>query len=383
MQTIIEQFIFDEEEAAITSSDDMDVSGWVQDCVKLQPEDTLLANVVKSTMAAHASAENAESGAGACSECARDPYARKLQLLKGLAVRLQEELGGSFLVILRDTCTATGAAAPGGCHTCALPCHGTDAASIFKRPRNAFLVLHRVGSKASLSTAGTAEPEPGNDASALVVDPFFREAFAITPGTPSYAKVLAALPEVFVGTFVELQRIVRAAAGQVSRSFQEQGMPTPPWRRYDSMMARWIPPAYADMPAAVAAAPLPPASHVDAAGGRQGATGEGGPLERLAPALCGIGSTIRGARTAAAELRRTRSLKQEAAGGAPPTPAALPPRRQRSADYALTAAAAVRWCHRAPGEVAACLEPLVVVRGFCVEHGAGGAPRHASVAMVA
>eukprot|EP00879_Flechtneria_rotunda_P015707 GHRR01016429.1.p1 GENE.GHRR01016429.1~~GHRR01016429.1.p1 ORF type:complete len:370 (+),score=117.36 GHRR01016429.1:1124-2233(+) len=90
--------------------------------------------------------------------------------------------------------------------------------------------------------------------SVVIVDPAFREQFAITHPTQRYAAVLAALPSVFVGTAANIQPLVDLLCSEMSLAFQQTGSVIPPWRQTRSMVSKWLPRRSIDLPATVAAA---------------------------------------------------------------------------------------------------------------------------------
>lgn len=101
-------------------------------------------------------------------------------------------------------------------------------------------------------------PLPG-----IIVDPSFRDCFRIAPATPGYQRLVAALPEAFVGDACALRRLVALITAQASRSYEFQGLTPPPWRRYSAMIARWLPPRgsgaagrYRDTPVSPPSSPL-------------------------------------------------------------------------------------------------------------------------------
>ena len=76
----------------------------------------------------------------------------------------------------------------------------------------------------------------------LILEPRFRESFAIASPTPQFAEVLAAVPEEFVGSARRLTAIVEVVCEQIRLSFQAQGLPVPPWRQPSALASKWFPP---------------------------------------------------------------------------------------------------------------------------------------------
>ena len=85
----------------------------------------------------------------------------------------------------------------------------------------------------------------------IVVDPLFGQLFKLGKPSPRYHAFHAAcVPETFVGTLNMMLTLVKAAAGAVLLSFAEADMPLPPWRRANSLMSRWLPRDFVDVPCA-------------------------------------------------------------------------------------------------------------------------------------
>lgn len=53
----------------------------------------------------------------------------------------------------------------------------------------------------------------------IIVDPFFTDAFIQQPATPTYSQLLSQLPRAFVGTEVELRRVVALLTQQSMRAY--------------------------------------------------------------------------------------------------------------------------------------------------------------------
>lgn len=75
----------------------------------------------------------------------------------------------------------------------------------------------------------------------LIVDPAFRQQFEIARASERYQVVLRALPNTFVGRLSDLKKIVGLIVSEIKRSFEEEQMSTPPWRRQEAFMSKWTP----------------------------------------------------------------------------------------------------------------------------------------------
>ncbi|PNW71197.1 hypothetical protein CHLRE_16g693819v5 [Chlamydomonas reinhardtii] len=106
----------------------------------------------------------------------------------------------------------------------------------------------------------------GEEAAEFIVEPRFREHFYIPHPTDEYTEMLAAAPDVFVGTSARLVPIVQLLCALMASSFERQGLTLPPWRRTGSMLSKWLPNRSRDTPAGgggpFARASAPPAAHV-------------------------------------------------------------------------------------------------------------------------
>ncbi|KAL4437226.1 hypothetical protein ABPG75_004365 [Micractinium tetrahymenae] len=90
-----------------------------------------------------------------------------------------------------------------------------------------------------------------------LVDPRFREQFAIAQPTPTYDRLLKAAPVEFVGTPLRLQALVESLCSEMAEAFLSQGLMLPPWRKFHALLSKWFDPE--EMP--VSAAPPPPPAH--------------------------------------------------------------------------------------------------------------------------
>lgn len=77
--------------------------------------------------------------------------------------------------------------------------------------------------------------------STLIVDPLFREQFAIPQPTATYEALLELIPQEFVGTASRLIPLVQCLCAEMVASFEFKGLTLPPWRRAQSMLSKWLP----------------------------------------------------------------------------------------------------------------------------------------------
>jgi uncharacterized protein (TIGR01615 family) len=82
----------------------------------------------------------------------------------------------------------------------------TSAGSCFRNLRHEFLYVSRVSSSSI---------PPQHDHDELLVDPCFREQFAIPQPTAAFRTLLSAVPDVFVGTVLRLQPVVDLLCAEV------------------------------------------------------------------------------------------------------------------------------------------------------------------------
>lgn len=82
---------------------------------------------------------------------------------------------------------------------------------------------------------------PQEPLSLLVVDAAFRDAVAVVAPPPRLAKVLDALPQVFVGRAAALDSAVRLVAAETRLALEAEGRPIPPWRSARALLSKWMP----------------------------------------------------------------------------------------------------------------------------------------------
>lgn len=80
-----------------------------------------------------------------------------------------------------------------------------------------------------------------DDECEYIVDTNFREHFRIPHPTTTYAALLNAIPEEFVGTAAKLQPLVQLITQQMTQAFTKQGLTCPPWRQAKSVLSKWLP----------------------------------------------------------------------------------------------------------------------------------------------
>lgn len=76
----------------------------------------------------------------------------------------------------------------------------------------------------------------------LIIDIDFRSEFEIARSTKAYKLILQVLPIIFVGKADRLQRIVCIVSEAAKQSLKKKGMPCPPWRKAEYVMAKWLSP---------------------------------------------------------------------------------------------------------------------------------------------
>ncbi|KAF6263128.1 hypothetical protein COO60DRAFT_1491914 [Scenedesmus sp. NREL 46B-D3] len=118
----------------------------------------------------------------------------------------------------------------------------------------------------------------------IVVDPTFRDQFAIAHPSARYAAVLDSLPAVFVGHAGRIPQLVELLCAEMSLAFQAAGIVLPPWRHTRSMLSKWQPRRSIELPAAAAEAAALCAAAQPAGSSRQ-------QQARSAPAAAGAASS--------------------------------------------------------------------------------------------
>ncbi|CAD7696270.1 unnamed protein product [Ostreobium quekettii] len=81
-------------------------------------------------------------------------------------------------------------------------------------------------------------------AGSLIVEPAFRDQFAITNPTVQYERLLEVVPEWFVGWEDDLMAALELVCAEMRVAFRATDRPVPPWRRKKSMESKWQPKVY-------------------------------------------------------------------------------------------------------------------------------------------
>lgn len=111
--------------------------------------------------------------------------------------------------------------------------------SCLQNLRHRFIVC--LGWRSSVDGEPEYLPEP------LVVEPRFREQFAIAHPTTQYQELLQVVPPCFVGSVKNLEAMVKLICEQMVISYKMQGLPVPPWRTRQALLSKWSPHALAEL----------------------------------------------------------------------------------------------------------------------------------------
>ncbi|WPT11901.1 hypothetical protein PSENEW3n2_00005400 [Picochlorum sp. SENEW3] len=74
-----------------------------------------------------------------------------------------------------------------------------------------------------------------------IVEPNFREHFAIPHPTKRYSRLLDTVPKELVLPLFQVKPLVTLLYQEMSRSFAMKNMPLPPWRKQYSLLSKWLP----------------------------------------------------------------------------------------------------------------------------------------------
>jgi uncharacterized protein (TIGR01615 family) len=74
-----------------------------------------------------------------------------------------------------------------------------------------------------------------------IIDLSFRARFEVHNASRTYAAVIAALPEHFVGSPIKLRAVASSMCALVKREFAAKGLSLPPWRTSTSVLSIWLP----------------------------------------------------------------------------------------------------------------------------------------------
>lgn len=102
---------------------------------------------------------------------------------------------------------------------------GGDNRECLRNLRHQFLTLNMAGPDGSMAEC--------------IIDPSFAEQWGIARPTPAYSRIVAALPQVYVGSSVE--PLVFFLCGELAAAFKAEGAMLPPWRSADAMLSKWRP----------------------------------------------------------------------------------------------------------------------------------------------
>ncbi|GIL79091.1 hypothetical protein Vretimale_13 [Volvox reticuliferus] len=107
-----------------------------------------------------------------------------------------------------------------------------------RRHRSDLTADAELSSSAVLATSAAAAAAPLEP---FVVEPGLRDLFRLGMSTPQYDKVVARLPEVWVGPRAALMELADLMCLVMEVHFRSQGLIVPPWRTRDAVMSRWDP----------------------------------------------------------------------------------------------------------------------------------------------
>jgi uncharacterized protein (TIGR01615 family) len=80
----------------------------------------------------------------------------------------------------------------------------------------------------------------------VVIEPSFRDHFAVARPSKKYQKFYDSIPEVFVGSRQNLRKAVDLICEEIKRSFAEGNLPVPAWRKHKSLVSKWLPKKWED-----------------------------------------------------------------------------------------------------------------------------------------
>eukprot|EP00775_Hariotina_reticulata_P006618 gene6618-6846_t len=121
------------------------------------------------------------------------------------------------------------------------------AANIAKRPRSYLRMLRH-----SYLVCRGIEGMGGAD---VLIDINFKDNFILPHSTTWYSKLVAALPQDWVGTAASLAPLVGLMSAGIRLCFRQAGIPLPPWREGRAVLSKWVPEVYEE--AALPIVPLP------------------------------------------------------------------------------------------------------------------------------
>jgi uncharacterized protein (TIGR01615 family) len=74
----------------------------------------------------------------------------------------------------------------------------------------------------------------------ILVDVNFRDHFGVAHATSWYSKLLAALPQDWVGSAQALAPLVGLMSAGIRLCFRQAAIPLPPWREGRAMLSKWV-----------------------------------------------------------------------------------------------------------------------------------------------
>lgn len=80
----------------------------------------------------------------------------------------------------------------------------------------------------------------------VVIEPNFREQFAVARPSKKYQKFYNSIPDVFVGSTQNLRVAVDLICEEIRRSFKQSRLPVPAWRKHKSLVSKWMPRRWED-----------------------------------------------------------------------------------------------------------------------------------------
>lgn len=75
-----------------------------------------------------------------------------------------------------------------------------------------------------------------------ILDPFFKAQFDVPHPSATYATLMEAVPDMYLGSYSRLENLVHLLCQEMHKSFQSVQCALPPWRTLKSMLSRWVHP---------------------------------------------------------------------------------------------------------------------------------------------
>lgn len=105
---------------------------------------------------------------------------------------------------------------------------------MWKHLRHSFLLCYGVMGPGGVTLAYQQTP--------VVVDPRFKEQFAIAHPSPWFEGLLKVMSNEYVGHPDSLKRLVSLVCDEMLKAFVEQKLSIPPWRNQKAMLSKWTGP---------------------------------------------------------------------------------------------------------------------------------------------